>query len=197
MATLENTVSALERLTDRQKVIVYVGPGVPRDSYDNIVRAMTAFFRMAERANVVVYTFDPTALDTLQDYVYGKALLGSRLAPRLEPPLMSNLVSTAQKKASEVVSQALEFSASVADNTGSRRWRRCSPTPDGKFHEVMVTVNSARCVRAREARVLLPPVVLGPSALGPCKAFRTVKPMVPPGSRVSNPARLGPVKRRG
>ena len=69
LSTLRNTTEALATLTDRQKVIVYVRPGPPADRDGDLPRLMIDLFRTAERANVVIYTFDPTGLDTLEDYV--------------------------------------------------------------------------------------------------------------------------------
>lgn len=176
MATIENTVEALGSLTDRQKVIAYVGPGIPDDRYDNLIRRRAELFQAAERANVVVYTFDPTGLDTLQGYVYARALLGARMAPRVDGgAAMSQMVASAQAAAARVTRQTAEFVASMAENTGGRALLRTdifepavaqmfadtslyyliavsprSERPDGRFHEVSVRVNRPDVeVRAR------------------------------------------------
>ncbi|MEO7891593.1 MAG: VWA domain-containing protein [Vicinamibacterales bacterium] len=166
LSTIQNTVDAVGPLTDRQKMIVYVGPGIPQNG--DLFRARDALHRAAQRANVVIYTFDPTGLDTLEDYVYEKVLLGGLMAPRPDGrrPLMSDLMQVAQAKGRSIARETNEFSASLAENTNGRASIRSDifepavaqmfadtsvyyliavapPTavPDGKFHEVTVTIN--------------------------------------------------------
>jgi hypothetical protein len=129
MSTIENTVDALAGLTDRQKIIVYVGPGLPHDRYGDLLLETVRLFRTAERANVVVYTFDPTGLDTLEEYVFTKVLLGARMTPAIgQGPGMSDLARLAQARGRAVANQTTEFSASIAENTGGRALtRRRSP----------------------------------------------------------------------
>ena len=176
ITALENTVDALARLTDRQKLIVYIGPGIPKDNDGDLFRARVALFQAAERANVVVYTFDPTGLDTLEDYIYERTRLGARMAPTLgQRGPMSDMARTAQAKALTVARETIEFSTSLAESTGGRALIRTdifepavaqmfadtsvyyliavdppSSTPDGKFHEVTVKVDRPHVdVRAR------------------------------------------------
>lgn len=192
MAAFEFTTDALARLTDRQKMIVYVGPGIPVNQdapartggaqgsvltayHGDFVLRMTELFRDAERANVVVYTFDPTGSDTLQDYAYDRFFLSARSKPAPYNMTASAASETAQRRARETAQWTTGFSSSVAENTGGRALIRSDnfqpavdqmfadtsfyyliaveplgATPDGRFHEVTVKVNRPGVdVRAR------------------------------------------------
>jgi VWFA-related protein len=173
MSSLSFTTAAIASLTDRQEVLVYVGPGIPvnpewgRDYHGDLTREMNALFRAAERANVVVYTFDPTGSDGLEDYVRDKLMLAAttRATPGGSPAPMDGRILMAQAGARDVARWTTDFSAAVAANTGGRAliWSdNAAPAieqmfvdtsvyyvlaveprdaaPDDRFHEVRIEV---------------------------------------------------------
>jgi VWFA-related protein len=173
MSSLTFTTAAIASLTDRQKMLVYVGPGIPinpewgQDYHGDLTREMNALFRAAERANVVVYTFDPTGSDGLEDYARDKFLLAARTRPTpggSRTP-MDRQMLIAQASARDVARWTTNFSAAVASNTGGRaliRSDNAAPAveqmfidtdvyyvlavepgvaaPDDRFHEVRIEV---------------------------------------------------------
>ncbi len=172
MLTLGYTTEAIAPLTDRRKMLVYIGPGLPirqnwgHGYHGDFGRAMITLFREAERANVVVYTFDPTGLDGLEDYVRERSLLGARTMPTLggRTP-MDQMLNQSQGTAREIARWTMEFSLGVADNTGGRALVRSDniepaisqmfldtsfyyligveprdTEPDGRFHDVSIEV---------------------------------------------------------
>jgi len=84
--TLRMVTNALRAIPNRQKIVVYVGPGVPADIdkasqlgtsadaelHRTAVAAMQDVFLRAAEANVVIYSFDPTGLGGMQDVIYSK-----------------------------------------------------------------------------------------------------------------------------
>lgn len=185
IAALSHTVESLAGLTDRQKIIVYVGTGLPVDQaapgsllsayHGDLLLAMAAVFRDAARANVVVYTFDPSGVYGIEDYVYEKFYLARRVVAGPSRPTRTEAAGGARVSARAVANQTVQFSQAVAENTGGRALVRSdmfepavrqlfvdtsfyyliaveplSPTPDGRFHQVSVNVTrSGVDVRAR------------------------------------------------
>lgn len=173
MLTLGYTTEAIAALTDRRKMLVYIGPGLPirqdwgQGYHGDFGRSMVTLFREAERANVVVYTFDPTGLDGLEDYVFDKFLLAARTKPSVggaRTP-MDQMLSQSQGNARNIARWTMEFSLGLADNTGGRALVRSDnmesavdqmfldtsfyyligveprdTEPDGRFHEVRIEV---------------------------------------------------------
>jgi VWFA-related protein len=191
ISALEYTIEAIAPITDRQKVIAYVGPGIPvdqtltgtRDSpprpwHGEFVLYMTGVFRDAERANVVVYTFDPTGLDGLEDYAYDRIFFAEQTKSTRYPgpaPLIAT-IGGLQARARSIARWAVDFSGTVAENTGGRALVRSDnfvpavnrmftdtsfyylmgvepavPSPDGRFHEVEISV-ARRDVEVRGRR---------------------------------------------
>ena len=179
MSALEYTVEAIGPLTDRQKLIVYVGPGIPVNQVnggDEFVLLMNSLFKDAERANVAIYTFDTTGAEGLYDYAFDRFFLAARTRPSLgnRPPL-SELMDNARSSARRVSQFTTDFAVAVAGNTGGRALIKSdnfgaaveqlftdtsyyyllaveppSARPDGRFHEVSVKVNRPNTeVRAR------------------------------------------------
>lgn len=183
MSALSFTTAAIASLTDRQKMLIYLGPGIPirqeRDQGDyhgDLLREMNALFRAAERANVVVYTFDPTGSDGLEAYTFDRFLLAARTKPTLgDRTPLDRLILAAQGRARDAARWTTDFAAAVALNTGGRALIRSDnagpaveqmfvdtsvyyvlaveprdATPDDRFHEVRVEVDRPDVeVRAR------------------------------------------------
>ena len=196
MSTLTYTVEALATLTERQKLIAYVGPGLPIDQtlgastasrqalyHGDFTREMQALYQLAERANVVVYTFDPTGADGLERYTFDKILGSTAGAARGGGGGdLGQRIEATRRRAANIAQWTTDFAASVADNTGGRAFFRSDnfepavaqlfadtsfyyligveplgATPDGKFHEVTVRVARRDTqVRARRGYYFVP-----------------------------------------
>jgi VWFA-related protein len=188
MDTLTFSVESLAQLTDRQKVMVYVGPGIPinqnlgsasRDTayHTDFVRYMSSLYRLAERSNVAVYTFDPTGADGLEDYAFDRYFLASQTKSTRYPgpPPLAERLPGIQSAARHIARWTNDFAASVADNTGGRAFMKSdlfepavdqmfidtsfyyllaieppNSVPDSKFHEIRIKVSRPGVqVRAR------------------------------------------------
>jgi VWFA-related protein len=128
------TVETLARLTDRQKVIVYVGPGVPVDQgapartaessltahHGDYVLRMTDLFRDAERAHVAIYTFDPTGLDGLEDYAFDRLLLAAKTKPAPYREPFADIQDRLRTHAHAIARSTAAYASAVAEHTGGR-----------------------------------------------------------------------------